>query len=103
METDDYGDRSLHGHSGPVRVRRFDYSGVTPVLSAFVETAKALGFPRSTTSMARRSLALAMPCTEWLGDAVRRDGDGFILTECATAVGEGAWAVQLVHAHLASS
>jgi choline dehydrogenase len=45
METDDYGDPSLHGHSGPVRVRRFDYSEVTPVLSAFVETAKALGFP----------------------------------------------------------
>src|SRR6266550_2801191 len=45
METDDYGDPSLHGHSGPVRVRRFDYSEVTPVLSAFVETAKELGFP----------------------------------------------------------
>jgi thioredoxin reductase (NADPH) len=72
----------------------------------------------------------ALPCTEWLGDAVERDGDGFILTgaaagadnlletavpgvfaagdvrsgstkRCATAVGEGAWAVQLVHAHLA--
>lgn len=45
METDDYGDPSLHGHSGPIRVRRFDYSEVTPVLSAFIETAKALGFP----------------------------------------------------------
>jgi thioredoxin reductase (NADPH) len=73
----------------------------------------------------------ALPCTEWLGDAVGRDGDGFILTgpsihadnllettvpgvfaagdvrsgstkRCATAVGEGAWAVQLVHAHLAA-
>jgi thioredoxin reductase (NADPH) len=73
----------------------------------------------------------AMPCTEWLGDAVLRDDDGFILTgaasgaetllqttvpgvfaagdvrsgstkRCATAVGEGAWAVQLVHAHLAA-
>jgi thioredoxin reductase (NADPH) len=72
----------------------------------------------------------ALPCTEWLADAVERDGDGFILTgaaagadnllettvtgvfaagdvrsgstkRCATAVGEGAWAVQLVHAHLA--
>jgi len=71
----------------------------------------------------------ALPCTEWLGDAVGRDGDGFILTgsatdadnllettvpgvfaagdvragstkRCATAVGEGAWAVQLVHAHV---
>jgi thioredoxin reductase (NADPH) len=72
----------------------------------------------------------ALPCTEWLSDAVERDGDGFILAgaaagadnllettvpgvfaagdvrsgstkRCATAVGEGAWAVQLVHAHLA--
>jgi thioredoxin reductase (NADPH) len=72
----------------------------------------------------------ALPCTEWLGDAVARDEKGFILTgtdagaeklletsvpgilaagdvrsgstkRCATAVGEGAWAVQLVHAHLA--
>ncbi|HYB28825.1 MAG TPA: FAD-dependent oxidoreductase [Solirubrobacteraceae bacterium] len=72
----------------------------------------------------------AMPCTDWLDDVVRRDEDGFILTgavvgadnllgttvpgvfavgdvrsgstkRCATAVGEGAWAVQLVHAHLA--
>ncbi len=40
METDDYGDPSLHGHSGPVRVHRFDYSEVTPVLSAFIETAR---------------------------------------------------------------
>jgi choline dehydrogenase len=45
METDDYGDPSLHGHSGPLRIRRFDYSEVTPVLTAFIETAKALGFP----------------------------------------------------------
>ena len=73
----------------------------------------------------------AMPCTEWLDDAVERDENGFILTgsgangeklletsvpgilaagdvrsgstkRCATAVGEGAWAVQLVHAHLAA-
>ena len=72
----------------------------------------------------------AMPCTEWLGDVVQRDENGFVLTgaaigadnllettlpgvfavgdvrsgstkRCATAVGEGAWAVQLVHAHLA--
>jgi thioredoxin reductase (NADPH) len=71
----------------------------------------------------------ALPCTEWLGDTVARDEHGFILTgsgvsaetllgtsvpgvlaagdvrsgstkRCATAVGEGAWAVQLVHAHL---
>lgn len=73
----------------------------------------------------------ALPCTEWLDDAVERDEHGFILTgsvtsaeklletsvpgilaagdvrsgstkRCATAVGEGAWAVQLVHAHLAT-
>ena len=45
MQTDHQGDPSPHGHSGPVRVRRFDYSEVTPALSAFIETAKALGFP----------------------------------------------------------
>jgi len=74
----------------------------------------------------------ALPCTEWLDDTVERDENGFILTgsdanadklletsvpgilaagdvrsgstkRCATAVGEGAWAVQLVHAHLAAS
>jgi thioredoxin reductase (NADPH) len=72
----------------------------------------------------------AKPCTVWLDDAVARDADGFILTgaaagaenlletsvpgifaagdvrsgstkRCATAVGEGAMAVQFVHAHLA--
>ncbi|HKD34082.1 MAG TPA: FAD-dependent oxidoreductase [Gaiellaceae bacterium] len=72
----------------------------------------------------------ATPCTEWLGDVVARDEDGFVLTgdaagagglletsvpgifaagdvrsgsskRCATAVGEGAMAVQFVHAHLA--
>jgi thioredoxin reductase (NADPH) len=72
----------------------------------------------------------ASPCTEWLGDVVARDDDGFILTgaaastdllletsvpgvfaagdvrsgstkRCATAVGEGSMAVQLVHARLA--
>jgi thioredoxin reductase (NADPH) len=71
----------------------------------------------------------ALPCTDWLGEAVDRDEHGFIVTgaganadklletsvpgilaagdvrsgstkRCATAVGEGAWAVQLVHAHL---
>ena len=71
----------------------------------------------------------ARPCTEWLGDTVARDENGFILTgadarvddllatsvpgifaagdvrsgstkRCATAVGEGAMAVQFVHAHL---
>ena len=72
----------------------------------------------------------ARPCTEWLGETLDRDANGFILTgaaananslletsvpgifaagdvrsgstkRCATAVGEGAMAVQLVHAHLA--
>ena len=73
----------------------------------------------------------ASPCTDWLDEAVTRDANGFILTgryagadnlldtnvpgilaagdvrsgstkRCATAVGEGAMAVQLVHAHLAT-
>ena len=73
----------------------------------------------------------ALPCTEWLDDTVTRDHDGFILTgaaantenlletdirgvfaagdvrsgstkRCATAVGEGAMAVQFVHAHLSA-
>jgi thioredoxin reductase (NADPH) len=72
----------------------------------------------------------ALPCTDWLGDVVARDEDGFILTgsaagadtlletslpgvfaagdarsgsikRCATAVGEGAMAVQFVHGRLA--
>ena len=72
----------------------------------------------------------ALPCTEWLDDAVARDHAGFILTgaaanadnlletdvpgvfaagdvrsgstkRCATAVGEGAMAVKFVHGHLA--
>jgi thioredoxin reductase (NADPH) len=72
----------------------------------------------------------ASPCTEWLGGAVARHEDGFILTgdaagaanlletsvpgilaagdvrsgstkRCAAAVGEGAMAVQFVHEHLA--
>jgi thioredoxin reductase (NADPH) len=71
-----------------------------------------------------------VPHTEWLGDTVARDDDGFVLTgaaagsewlletslprvfaagdvrsgstkRCAAAVGEGAMAVQLVHARLA--
>jgi thioredoxin reductase (NADPH) len=73
----------------------------------------------------------AVPCTNWLGETVARDEHGFIVTgaeagaeqlmetsvpgvlaagdvrsgstkRCATAVGEGAMAVQLVHAHLAA-
>jgi thioredoxin reductase (NADPH) len=73
----------------------------------------------------------AKPCTEWLGDAVARHEDGFILTgaaagarhlletsvpgifaagdvrsgstkRCAAAVGEGSMAVQFVHEHLAA-
>jgi len=72
----------------------------------------------------------ALPCTEWLGDVVARDENGFVLTgeaanggylletsvpgvfaagdvrsgstkRCATAVGEGAMAVQMIHARLA--
>jgi thioredoxin reductase (NADPH) len=74
----------------------------------------------------------AAPCTDWLGDIVKRDADGFILTgagsgadsllqtsasgvyavgdvrsgsikRCATAVGEGAMVVQFVHQHLSSA
>jgi thioredoxin reductase (NADPH) len=74
----------------------------------------------------------ALPCTDWLGDTVGRDHNGFILTgaaantddllvtdvpgvfaagdvrsgstkRCATAVGEGSMAVQFVHAHLSST
>ncbi|HEY1426072.1 MAG TPA: GMC family oxidoreductase N-terminal domain-containing protein [Caulobacteraceae bacterium] len=45
METDRQGDPSLHGHSGPLRVRRFDYSEITPSHVAFIDAAKALGFP----------------------------------------------------------
>jgi thioredoxin reductase (NADPH) len=73
----------------------------------------------------------ALPCTEWLDDVVARDEHGFVLTgdaaggehlletsvpgvfsagdvrsgstkRCATAVGEGAMAVQFVHARLAA-
>ncbi len=71
----------------------------------------------------------AKPCTEWLGDVVARDDDGFVLTgaaagaeglletsvpgvfaagdvrsgsvkRCATAVGEGAMVVRFVHERL---
>jgi thioredoxin reductase (NADPH) len=74
----------------------------------------------------------AQPCTEWLGDAVARAADGFILTgdaagadnlletsipgifaagdvrsgstkRCAAAVGEGSMAVQFVHQHLSAT
>lgn len=45
METDLQGDPALHGHSGPVRVRRFDYSEMTSSHVAFIKTAKVLGFP----------------------------------------------------------
>jgi thioredoxin reductase (NADPH) len=70
----------------------------------------------------------ASPCTEWLGDVVARDEDGFVLTgqdvgevgpvetsvpgiyavgdvrsgstkRCATAVGDGAMVVSFVHEH----
>jgi thioredoxin reductase (NADPH) len=71
----------------------------------------------------------AAPCTDWLGDVVARDDNGFVLTgadagadgllrtsvpgiyaagdvrsgsvkRCATAVGEGAMVVRFVHQHL---
>lgn len=71
----------------------------------------------------------ASPCTDWIGDVLERDGDGFILTgagpgghglletsvagiyavgdvrsgsvkRCATAVGEGAMVIQFVHQRL---
>ena len=71
----------------------------------------------------------AVPCTDWLGDVVARDDNGFVLTgadagadglletsvpgiyaagdvrsgsvkRCATAVGEGAMVVRFVHQHL---
>jgi thioredoxin reductase (NADPH) len=74
----------------------------------------------------------ATPCTEWLGDVVVRDSDGFVLTgaetgadglletsvpgvyaagdvragsikRCATAVGEGATVVRFVHEHLSAA
>jgi thioredoxin reductase (NADPH) len=74
----------------------------------------------------------AAPCTDWLDDTVARDDNGFILTgpaagvdrlletsvpgvfaagdvrsgstkRCATAVGEGAMAVQFIHAHLSAA
>jgi thioredoxin reductase (NADPH) len=74
----------------------------------------------------------AKPCTDWLGDAVARDDNGFVLTgadagaeqlletsvarvyaagdarsgstkRCATAVGEGAAVVQLVHERLTAA
>ena len=73
----------------------------------------------------------ARPCTEWLGEVVARDANGFVLTgpdagaeglletsvpgvyaagdvragsikRCATAVGEGATVVQFVHERLAA-
>jgi thioredoxin reductase (NADPH) len=73
----------------------------------------------------------AKPCTDWLGDSVARDEDGFIATgadagadglletsvpgiyaagdvragsikRCATAVGEGAAVVRYVHERLAA-
>jgi thioredoxin reductase (NADPH) len=73
----------------------------------------------------------ARPCTEWLGDAVARHADGFVLTgdaagaahlletsvpgifaagdvrsgstkRCAAAVGEGSMAVQFVHEYLSA-
>ena len=44
METDHYGDPSLHGHSGPVLARRFDYSELTWVACRFYRDCKGVGF-----------------------------------------------------------
>jgi thioredoxin reductase (NADPH) len=100
----------LHGHDGQLEAVTLKDGGRVPFAFLFL----FLG---------------ARPCTEWLGDAVERDGDGFILTgaavardglletsvpgvyaagdvragstkRCAAAVGEGAMVVQLVHAHI---
>jgi thioredoxin reductase (NADPH) len=74
----------------------------------------------------------AAPCTDWLGDTIKRDQQGFVLTgtnagadglletsipgiyaagdvrsgstkRCATAVGEGAMAIHHIHQHLSRS
>jgi thioredoxin reductase (NADPH) len=74
----------------------------------------------------------AVPCTDWLGEAIARDSNGFVLTgaeagadglletsvpgvyaagdvragsikRCATAVGEGATVVRFVHGHLSAT
>ncbi len=74
----------------------------------------------------------AVPCTDWLGEAIARDSDGFVLTgaeagadglletsvpgvyaagdvragsikRCATAVGEGATVVRFVHEHISAT
>jgi thioredoxin reductase (NADPH) len=87
----------------------------------------------STLSLSVLFLFLgATPCTDWLGDVVARDSDGFILTgpdagadgllqtsvpgiyaagdvragstkRCATAVGEGATVVRFVHEQLSTA
>ena len=101
----------LHGADGRARGGHADHRRAPPVL-----------VPVPLPRRARRA-------REWLGDAVARDEHGFILTgaaaqadhlletsvpgvyaagdvrsgstkRCATAVGEGAMAVQFVHAHL---
>jgi thioredoxin reductase (NADPH) len=95
---------------------------------------QAVGLTDGTT-MPVRALFLflgAQPCTDWLGDALARDANGFILTgaqanadaplqtsepgvyaagdvragsikRCATAVAEGAAVVRLVHERLATT
>jgi len=74
----------------------------------------------------------AVPCTDWLGEAIARDANGFVLTgaeagadglletsvpgvfaagdvragsikRCATAVGEGATVVRFVHEHISAT
>ena len=103
-----------------------------------ISTAPTVSSRRSRSRTARdvelRFLFLflgASPCTDWLGDTVARDENGFVLTgaaagadglletsvqgvfavgdvrsgsvkRCATAVGEGAMAVAFVHEWMAS-
>ena len=53
IETDDYGDPSLHGHSGPIRVRRVDYGEMTPVACRFYRDGKGAGVSRDRRSQWR--------------------------------------------------
>jgi thioredoxin reductase (NADPH) len=103
--------KELHGEEGQLRAVTLDDGTEMPLSFLFL----FLG---------------ASPCTEWLGDTIARDDDGFILTgaeagadglletsvpgiyaagdvragsikRCATAVGEGATVVRFVHSRLA--
>ncbi|HEY2074455.1 MAG TPA: NAD(P)/FAD-dependent oxidoreductase, partial [Gaiellaceae bacterium] len=102
---------ALHGDDGQLKAVTLDDGSQLPFSALFL----FLG---------------AEPCTDWLDDTIARDADGFILTgsavgsdalletslpgvfaagdvragstkRCAAAVGEGAMAVQFIHARLA--